>query len=87
MRTLKTVTSEIEEVESTTCDLCGAETKGYGWGKTCWEQTYVYVSMVKETNHQRTHSREMTSLDVCPECFVGEILPPNVKPQVMEEHG
>ena len=75
MQEIKIIESKYKEVFSTTCDICGLETKkGHG---TDWSESYdlddfehVTVKHIKQTYYHYEGGKHVTvEYDICPDCF------------------
>lgn len=75
----KTVTKEINELQETTCDLCGKKAKYGRWESSCWnvDDVDLEVNIVNKTGKSYPECTWGTTymVDMCPECFQKKLIP------------
>ena len=75
-----TITRTSKEIDVLTCDLCGAEAKGWtGWDSSTWNFNEVDLEV---TVHQKEGSQSPEGgwgteyvIDLCPACFKERLVP------------
>ena len=57
------------------CDVCGRKSDGDDWDKDVYDATRVEVKLTTGTSYPEGGSGEEWDIDICPECFVGKLVP------------
>ena len=75
MKTYKEVTYSRNALIRTTCDMCGKVSKYDDWAEDNYEVQEVTIKYNEGTHYPEGGYGNITSVDLCPECFKIKLVP------------
>lgn len=73
------ITSKLNVLVETTCDICGAVAKRGDWESSCYEVNEVEVSVTVKQKDGSSYPDggwgEELQADICPKCFKEKLIP------------